>query len=92
MFSCNVFNVESDNGSVKKEKEKKNRKKDKENGSGSGEAGSNNEIDAPEAVVSGCFVCFYFLKLLYPLVSTIQIKIRFYRINYNQCVKCRLLT
>lgn len=57
---------------MKKEKEKKNRKKDKENGSGSGEAGSNNEIDAPEAVVSGGFF-FDFLKLLYPLVSTIQI-------------------
>ncbi|KAM9786691.1 eukaryotic translation initiation factor 5 isoform 1-T3 [Syngnathus typhle] len=43
----------SDSGSttVKKEKEKKNRKKDKENGSGSGEAGNQENIDAPDAVV-----------------------------------------
>ncbi|KAL4641840.1 eukaryotic translation initiation factor 5 [Arapaima gigas] len=43
---------ENDNPSVKKEKEKKNRKKDRENGSSGGEAGSHNDIDAPEAVVS----------------------------------------
>uniref|UniRef100_A0A4W4ECB9 Eukaryotic translation initiation factor 5 n=1 Tax=Electrophorus electricus TaxID=8005 RepID=A0A4W4ECB9_ELEEL len=41
---------ESDNGSVKKEKEKKNRKKGKENGSGNGDAGSRNDIDAPDVV------------------------------------------
>lgn len=41
---------ESDTGSVKKEKEKKNRKKDRESSNG-GNTG-NNEIDAPDVVVS----------------------------------------
>lgn len=43
--------TEGGSASVKKEKEKKNRKKDKENGSGSGEAGSQENFDAPKAVV-----------------------------------------
>lgn len=43
--------TDSGSASVKKEKEKKNRKKDKENGSGSGEAGNQDNVDAPQAVV-----------------------------------------